>query len=330
MNENARLDMAMAQMAGTHYDESEKSLWRHKELIAPVLKFVVRELKDYTVDEIIGFIDNTTITREQFVSPVPETVDIVNAELSSTVEKLLRFDVKFCIVNPALEKTRDGKAHKLHVDFEPQHDYYPSNPGYPIVKRGLYYAARDLSSQLSSVTKETNYAALEKVVSIWVCNFGVPSAYVNTVSKYFIQKEDIIGIVNEKTEHYDLMECIIIRRDDAVPFEKGDNVFDYLQAVYTGDVNRVNHYVDTADKPEIRREVRKMTYSEARFVQGFERGIEQGIRQAKNEERENITVKLAQEVINKNLNIDTAARIVDLSTDEFIDKAYLLGFNLKE
>ncbi|MBQ4068665.1 MAG: hypothetical protein IJC76_05390 [Lachnospiraceae bacterium] len=63
----------------------------------------------------------------------------------------------------------------LHIYFEIQNDYKPSNPSYPITKRAVYYAARELCSQLKVVTHNTNYAKLEKVYSIWICNENIPS-----------------------------------------------------------------------------------------------------------------------------------------------------------
>jgi len=60
------------------------------------------------------------------------------------VEKLVRFDIRFKIINPKLstEKIRVN----LHIDMEAQKSYRPSNPSYPILKRAVYYVARDLSS----------------------------------------------------------------------------------------------------------------------------------------------------------------------------------------
>ena len=65
----------------------------------------------------------------------------------------------------------------LHIDLEFQNKYRPQlhdGRGYPLVKLGIYYAAREISAQLGRITGKTNYADIEKVVSIWIVNEGVP------------------------------------------------------------------------------------------------------------------------------------------------------------
>lgn len=54
----------------------------------------------------------------------------------------------------------------LHINFEVQKDY---RPGYPIEKRGMYYLARSLGSQLGLVTERADYGQLEKCYSVWIC-----------------------------------------------------------------------------------------------------------------------------------------------------------------
>ena len=92
-------------------------------------------------------------------------------ELSSVTDKLIRYDVRFEAVNPKL--SNEMLTFFLHIDIEVQNDY---KPGYPIIKRGIYYAARDICSQLGVLTEETNYDVLRKAYSIWICNDKVPAA----------------------------------------------------------------------------------------------------------------------------------------------------------
>ena len=132
-----------------------------------------------------------------------------DSELSSLVEKLVRFDIRFKIINPKLstEKIRVN----LHIDMEAQKSYRPSNPSYPILKRAVYYVARDLSSQLSTITQTTDYSKLEKCYSIWICAEDVPKKLQNTLTEYSFSKKDIIGVADEPEEDYDLLTVIIIR-----------------------------------------------------------------------------------------------------------------------
>ncbi len=65
-----------------------------------------------------------------------------------------------------------------------------------------------------------------------------------------------------------------------------------------------------------------MTFSQARYMQGVTEG--------KGEERENIIVGMAQEIINNRMSIESCSRVLHISADEFINKAYLLGYDLKK
>ena len=138
--------------------------------------------------------------------------------MSSLVEKLARFDIRFKIINPKLstEKIRVN----LHIDMEAQKSYRPSNPSYPILKRAAYYVARDLSSQLSTITQNADYSKLEKCYSIWICAEDVPKKLQNTLTEYSFSKKDIIGMAEESEEDYDLLTVIMIRQGKE-PEEKG-------------------------------------------------------------------------------------------------------------
>ena len=121
-------------------------------------------------EEILQCLDISSITKDDFVSDIPDIEKDLrltkeDSELSSLVEKLVRFDIRFKIINPKLstEKIRVN----LHIDMEAQKSYRPSNPSYPILKRAVYYVARDLSSQLSMITQATDYSKLEKCYSIF-------------------------------------------------------------------------------------------------------------------------------------------------------------------
>ena len=131
-------------------------------------------------------------------------------EMKSVTEKLIRYDVHFMARNPRLSD--EHLIVRLHIDLEIQNDYRPSAPKYPIIKRGIYYCARELSAQMGRLTAMTNYDDLEKVYSVWICNENIPERERNTISAYRIAKEDIWGSVEEDEAIYDLMTAIIIRR----------------------------------------------------------------------------------------------------------------------
>lgn len=78
------------------------------------------------------------------------------------------------------------------------------------------------------MTELTNYADIQKVYSIWICNENIPKKLQNTVTMHSIKKSDVIGETDEPEEDYDLINVIIIRRgkDDSEP------IFDYLSGVF--------------------------------------------------------------------------------------------------
>ena len=172
-------------------------------------------------------------------------------ELSSVTDKLIRYDVRFEAVNPKL--SNEMLTFFLHIDIEVQNDY---KPGYPIIKRGIYYAARDICSQLGVLTEETNYDVLRKAYSIWICNDKVPAAEQNTLSKYSIEKKDVIGSVNEPESDYDLMTVVIIRRGAKAGEEQ---IFDYLHGLFNTDIKRIEKYVDISDDENLKKEVDSMS-----------------------------------------------------------------------
>ena len=124
-----------------------------------------------------------------------------------------------------------------------------------MIKRAIYYAARELSSQLNVVTTDTNYDHLEKVYSIWICNEKIPKDLKDSVIRYHLVRDDIIGICDEKEEHHDLMEVIMIRRggDAAV-----DTIFEYLEGVFTSNLRTIGKYIDVDNNNEVKEALKTM------------------------------------------------------------------------
>ena len=137
--------------------------------------------------------------------------------------------------------------------------YYPKDSDgktYIIEDRASYYVARGLSSQLGPVTHKTNYRELEKVISIWIVSEGVPGRLQNTVSRYRMEKHDIVGTAEIEKKYYDKMEVIVIRRG-----EDGKEIapiFEYLDAVFSSDIETIDKFTPASANPEIAKEVAEM------------------------------------------------------------------------
>ena len=144
-------------------------------------------------------------------------------------------------------------------------------PKYPMIKRAIYYAARELSSQLNVVTTDTNYDCLEKVYSIWICNEKIPKSLRNSVTRYHLMKDDIIGICNEREEYHDLMEVIMIRRGGDADI---DTIFEYLEGVFTSNLTTIGKYVDVDNNKEVKEALKTMCgLGESLENKGIEKGI---------------------------------------------------------
>ncbi len=236
------------------YDEACKKAWMLKEIIAPVLQYTIKEYQAYSVPEIIKYINADSIADDVPVDDLPATIAGADTELSSPTEKRVFFDIHFTAKNPNLS-SKDVLV-MLHIDFEVQNDYRPSNPSYPIVKRAIYYAARELSAQLGVVTGVTNYDKLEKVYSIWICNEKIPEGLKNSITRYHIEKEDIMGQCNESDALHDLLEVVIVRRG-AEALE--NTLFEYLEGVFTTNFDTINKYVDVEENQKVKEVLKTMS-----------------------------------------------------------------------
>ncbi len=277
MKKETEIGIAAAEAIGSKYDEACKALFQNKEIIAPVLKEVVPEYRNYTVKDVIRFIDADSI-KDLPVDDISTRADRLSTEMASVSDKLIRYDTHFKAVNPLL--SNENLCIHLHIDLEVQNNYSPSNPSYPIIKRGLYYVAREISSQLGILTERTNYDELQKSYSIWICNERIPKKLQNTVTMYSIKKSDIIGVAEEKAEDYDLMNVIIIRRGE----KKDVPIFDYLSGVFQCDKNKISEYVDIENNETVLKGVNHMSGLGASIMrdamrQGMQQGIQQGIQQ---------------------------------------------------
>ncbi len=278
MRDETKMDVYTSGVTGAEYDAGIKQLMSNKEIIIPILQMTVPEFKTCSQEEILRCLDISSITKDDFVSDIPDIEKDLrltkeDSELSSLVEKLVRFDIRFKIINPKLstEKIRVN----LHIDMEAQKSYRPSNPSYPILKRAVYYVARDFASQLSMITQTTDYSKLEKCYSIWICAEDVPKKLQNTLTEYSFSKKDIIGVADEPEEDYDLLTVVIIRQGKETE-EKG--IFDYLNGLFDCDIKRIQKYSHIEWSDPFQEEASKMTgFGDRIYEKGMRTGEQNGI-----------------------------------------------------
>ena len=102
----------------------------------------------------------------------------------------------------------------------------------------------------------------------------MPKKLQNTLTEYSFSKKDIIGVVDEPEEDYDLLTVIIIRLGKETE-EKG--IFDYLKGLFTGDIKRIQRYSHIEWSEPFQEEASKMTgFGDMIYERGIQQGIQQG------------------------------------------------------
>ena len=124
----------------------------------------------------------------------------INNESATDTEGSVTFDIRFYALTPTDERV------KLIINVEAQNDFYP---GYPLIKRAIYYGSRQISAQYGSEFEKAEYENIKKVYSIWIC-FDPPHNRRNTITMYQITEKQIVGEVYEIVAHYDLMSVVMI------------------------------------------------------------------------------------------------------------------------
>ena len=124
---------------------------------------------------------------------------------------------------------------------------------------------------LSALNGQEKY---DDACKIWICNEKVPEELKNSITRYHMEKEDIMGKCNESDAYHDLMEVVIVRRGTEV---LENTLFEYLQGVFTTDFDTINKYVDVKNNDEVKEALKTMCgLGEALENKGIEIGIEKG------------------------------------------------------
>lgn len=140
------------------YDEHVRQILKDKGILAYILKYAVKEFKDYSIDDAKAAIDGEPEVAIRSVRP--EAVSTLENESKIPGEGKMYFDILFYAV------TNDGYRQKMYINIEAQKSFYP---GYDLVTRGIVYPARLISQQMDVEYTADNYDGVKKVYSIWIC-----------------------------------------------------------------------------------------------------------------------------------------------------------------
>ena len=94
----------------------------------------------------------------------------------------------------------------LSINLGAQNDF---NPGYPLLKRAVYYCGRMISSQYGTVFVKSHYEKIQKVYSIWICTMPTKKWEYN-ISRYRLTEDHLIGHTQAERSHYDLINIVLV------------------------------------------------------------------------------------------------------------------------
>lgn len=192
------------------YDAACKKLLSHKIILAWIMKSCLAEYKNLDVAQIAA----NYIEGEPQVAKYSVHADAVkqydtdkvmihgtHTEHSTQTEGTVRYDIRFRAIAP-------GKPEPVEILFnvEAQNQFYP---GYPLLKRGIYYCSRMLSAQYGTEFVNGNYEKLKKVYSIWIC-MHPPGKRQNSINSYVLTEVNQVGQVKERPDYYDLLTAVVI------------------------------------------------------------------------------------------------------------------------
>ena len=219
------------------YDRAAKKLLANKLVLAHILKDCVKEYQACSIMDIaqkyiegepevgttgvnmddINSPEQPDIKLETVVTRAAE-VQAMNAQAMNTQvtkvqgmgnedisqnEGTVYYDVRFNAIAPSTEE--HGNI-RLIINAEAQNRFKPK---YPLTKRAVYYGSRLISAQNGTVFTKSDYQKLLKVYSIWIC-VNPSKKFRNTITRYSLKPETIIGNAVEAPENYDLINIVMV------------------------------------------------------------------------------------------------------------------------
>ena len=125
-----------------------------------------------------------------------------NEDISQN-EGTVYYDVRFNAIAPS---TEEHENIRLIINAEAQNRFKLK---YPLIKRAVYYGSRLISAQHGTVFTKSDYQRLRKVYSIWIC-VNPAKKFRNTITRYSLKPETIIGNAVEAPENYDLINIVMV------------------------------------------------------------------------------------------------------------------------
>jgi len=312
--------IAAADTQESQFDAYCKVVLAHKEILAWILKSSIKEFENSSITDIAHkYIEGEPLVGSEAVNrnETGEYIDGMNTEDMTLHEGVISYDLKFSAIAPI-----NDKMMRIIINVEAQSAY---NPGYPLIKRGIYYCGRMISAQYGTEFVNAHYEKLKKVYSVWIC-LNPPKKDINTITRYSFKEENLIGNKHEDVLNYDLMAVTMICLGDD-ELKEADGVLKMLEVLFSTRIeqkekrNILNDEFDIAMTEELEREVSDM----CNLSQGIkDRAMSEGIE--KGSELTNIS-NIKNLMKNMNWSIEQAMSAIGLSEK---DKIYYVSVIEKE
>ena len=186
------------------YDAACKRVLSEKAILARIMKACLEEYKDCDVNEIAEkFIEGTPQVSTVPVLPDEGSTIIsgMDTEDKSVHEGTVTYDIRFRAIVPGSDERI-----ALIINVEAQNDFYP---GYPLIMRAIYYCCRIISSQHGREFTNSHYEKIKKVYSIFIC-MSPPKYRQNTITRYRLVEENLVGKATEPVRNYDLLSVVML------------------------------------------------------------------------------------------------------------------------
>ena len=309
------------------YDMQCKILLSEKPILARIMKGCMSEYKDCSIEQIENFIEGKPAISTFSLYPNGKTIRGMNTEDTSLNEGTIYYDIRFTALAPSTNEEIE-----LIINIEAQNKY---NPGYPLVKRGLYYASRLISSQFGVEFDKQDYANLKKVYSIWIC-MNPPKSVRNTIIEFSLGMNVIEG--NEKREgiekifpkkNYDLMTVIFVNLDK--DGGGASHLLELLNLLFLDEMKAIEKckILERDFGIEMQQEMQKEVIEmcdlslgvmergyEKGVAVGISRGMAQGIAQGIQQGRQREKIETARNFLNMGLTVEQVAQGTQLSIAE--------------
>lgn len=294
------------------YDRYCKNLMANRMILAHILKECVEEFKDCDVK----YIADNCIEGEPQISELsvhrgdkPEKILGMNTEDKTMDEGTVLFDIRFIAILP-----QTGESVRLIINIEAQNKY---NPGYSLIRRGLYYCCRLISAQYETEFTKENYDDIKKVYSIWVCT-NTPNYVKNTITKYCITEKNIVGNAKADPKKYDILNLIMLCLDkDSKDAQNKDNgILKLLRVLLSGKIDAQKKKIILKDDFDVKMSVeaeKELNYMCNLGAGLVEQGLEEGIEIGENNKQLDNLKKMIK---NMNITFEQAADALEIPVEE--------------